>query len=123
MDYLYSTVIDPSTYNTEGLCDGIDVRKNDYTSLEDRGAIRLHHDWTKYIGPCREYRGTLGPEYSFMSVAVPECIPERLEIISYANELAFAHDGESSFILLVVNYTDVVQKCRCDRSRKSRGGM
>lgn len=93
MEYLYSTVIDPSTYETEGLCDGIDVRKSNYTEFEDRGAIRTHQDWTKSVRSCCEYRGTLGPQYSFMSVAVPECIPDRLEIISYANEFAFLHDG------------------------------
>ncbi|KUL83692.1 hypothetical protein ZTR_07521 [Talaromyces verruculosus] len=98
MDYLYSTVVDPSKYETEGLCDGIDVRKSNYTELEDRGAIRAHQDWTKYIRDCRGYRGTLGPEYSFMSVAVPECIPDRLEIISYANEFAFLHDDVTEFV-------------------------
>lgn len=29
-----------------------------------------------------------------MSVTVPECLPERLEVISYANEFAFLHDGQ-----------------------------
>jgi fusicocca-2,10(14)-diene synthase/ophiobolin F synthase len=93
MEYLFSTIIDPATYETEGLCDGIDVRKNNYTELEDRGAIRAHQDWTKHIQACGEYRGTLGPNYSFMSIVVPECIPERLEIISYANEFAFMQNG------------------------------
>jgi hypothetical protein len=93
MEFKYSEVVDPSTYHTEGLCDGIDVRRNKYTFLEDRGAIRAHEDWHKHIAPCRKYRGTLGPRFSFISVAVPECIPERLEVISYANEFAFLHDG------------------------------
>lgn len=94
MEYTYSAIVDPSEYETEGLCDGIDVRKNYYTEMEDRGAIRAHHDWSKYVGPCHEYRGTLGPVYSFMTVCVPECIPERLELIAYANEFAFMHDGK-----------------------------
>ncbi|KAK6213609.1 fusicoccadiene synthase [Colletotrichum tabaci] len=88
----YSTVVDPVTYETEGLCDGIEVRISSFTDLEDRGAIRAHHDWNKYVEPCREYRGTLGPKYSFMSLTVPECLPDRLEVISYANEFAFLHD-------------------------------
>lgn len=93
MEFKYSEIVDPSTYHTEGLCDGIDVRRSKFTILEDRGAIRAHEDWSKHIGPCHEYRGTLGPRFSFISVAVPECIPERLEVISYANEFAFLHDG------------------------------
>jgi hypothetical protein len=40
------------------------------------------------------YHGGLGPEFSFVRVTVPECLPERLEIISYANEYAFLYDGK-----------------------------
>ncbi|KAH8786022.1 fusicoccadiene synthase [Diaporthe sp. PMI_573] len=98
MEFKYSEVVDPSTYHTEGLCDGIDVRRNKYTFLEDRGAIRAHEDWHKHIAPCRKYRGTLGPRFSFISVAVPECIPERLEVISYANEFAFLHDDVTDHV-------------------------
>jgi hypothetical protein len=95
MEYQYSTVVDPATWDSEGLCEGIDLRQHKYTRFEDRGAIRAHEDWTKYIGPMTGYRGTLGSRFSFMSVTVPECIPERLEVISYANEFAFLHDGKS----------------------------
>lgn len=35
----------------------------------------------------------LGPHGNIMAFAVPEDIPERMEIISYASELAFLHDG------------------------------
>lgn len=94
MDYIYSTILDPKDYETEGLCDGIELRRNKNTQREDSGAIRAHHDWAKYVGPCCEYRGTLGPVYSFMTVCVPECIPDRLELIAYANEFAFMHDGK-----------------------------
>ncbi|KAI1840688.1 hypothetical protein JX266_013095 [Neoarthrinium moseri] len=95
MTFLYSTVVDPTKYETEGLCDGIEVRQSNFTHQEDRGAIRAHQDWNKYVGPCRQYRGTLGPTFSFMSLTVPECLPDRLEVISYANEFAFLHDGKS----------------------------
>uniref|UniRef100_UPI0035CD3D5D Fusicoccadiene synthase n=1 Tax=Phomopsis amygdali TaxID=1214568 RepID=UPI0035CD3D5D len=98
MEFKYSEVVEPSTYYTEGLCEGIDVRKSKFTTLEDRGAIRAHEDWNKHIGPCGEYRGTLGPRFSFISVAVPECIPERLEVISYANEFAFLHDDVTDHV-------------------------
>lgn len=92
--FVHSEVLDASTYETQQLCVGIEVRKSKYTFLEDRGAIRAQQDWNRLVGPCFEYRGTLGPEHSFMSVTVPECLPERLEVISYANEFAFLHDGQ-----------------------------
>lgn len=95
MEYLYSNVVDPSTYETEGLCEGIPLRVHKHPHLEDIGTLRAQEDWRRLVGPVDNYKGGLGPKYSFMSVAVPECLPERLEIISYANEFAFLHDGNS----------------------------
>ncbi|KAF2866148.1 isoprenoid synthase domain-containing protein [Massariosphaeria phaeospora] len=92
MEYKHSDIVDPSTYDLEGLCDGIDLRCHKYQDFEDIGTLRAQEDWRKWVGPVDMYRGGLGPKYSFMSVSVPECLPERLEIISYANEFAFLHD-------------------------------
>ncbi|KAK7956524.1 fusicoccadiene synthase [Apiospora aurea] len=92
MEFRYSEIVDPPLHETEGLSGGIDVRKSRFTELEDRGAIRAHQDWARHVGPCTGYRGGLGPEYSFISVVMPECIPERMEVVAYANEFAFMYD-------------------------------
>ncbi|KAI0160238.1 geranylgeranyl pyrophosphate synthase [Xylariaceae sp. FL1272] len=93
MEYKYSTIVDPSTYETEGLCDGIDLRRHIAADMEEIGTLRAQEDWRKMVGPvARPYKGGLNSNYSFMTVSVPECLPERLEIISYANEFAFLHD-------------------------------
>ena len=93
MEFGYSTVVDPSTYNTEGLCRGISLRKHMDPWKENIGAVRAQQDWAKLVRPISQYKGGLGPEYSFIRVTVPECLPERLEIIAYANEFAFLYDG------------------------------
>lgn len=98
MDFRYSDLMDPSTYETKGLCDGIPLRMHREPSKENIGAIRAQSDWTRLVGPVGYYRGGLGAPYSFLRVAVPECIPERLEIISYANEFAFLYDGKCNLI-------------------------
>ncbi|KIK51154.1 hypothetical protein GYMLUDRAFT_252327 [Collybiopsis luxurians FD-317 M1] len=92
MEFLYSTKIDSSAYETEGLCDGIDLRMHNLTWLVDRGSIRAHEDWTKYVNPATEWCGNLGPVYSTTAVVLPECLPDRLEIMAYVNEVAFLHD-------------------------------
>ncbi|GJC78709.1 fusicoccadiene synthase [Colletotrichum liriopes] len=46
--FAHSTAVDSKSYETEGLCEGIEVRTSSYTHLEDRGAIRAHQDWNKY---------------------------------------------------------------------------
>lgn len=70
-------------------------RIHKYPDLEDIGTLWAQEDWKRYVGPLDNYRGGLGPKYSIMASCVPECLPERLEIISYANEFAFLHDGSS----------------------------
>lgn len=95
MFYKFSTVLGPSEYETEGLCDGIPVRKHVAADLEEIGTFQAQADWAHFVGPLRNYKGGLGPAHSFMSVSLPECLPERLEVVSYANEFAFLHDGTS----------------------------
>ncbi|KAF5376343.1 hypothetical protein D9757_008668 [Collybiopsis confluens] len=98
MEYRYSTIVDPSTYETDGLCNGYDLRKHKYGFLEDRGAIRAYRDWTRLVGPITKYRGDLGPVHNFLEACVPECLPDRLEIISYATEFAFLYDDAMELV-------------------------
>jgi hypothetical protein len=95
MAFKHSTIVDIGNYETEGLCGNIEVRMSNFTHMEDRGAIRAQHDWNEHVGRCRRYRGTLGPTYSFVSLTVPECLPDRLEAISYANEFDFLYNGKN----------------------------
>jgi ophiobolin F synthase len=106
MPYQYSTIVDPSTYDTHGLCEGIDLRKHIAGDMEEIGTLRAQEDWRRLVGPvARPYKGGLNSNYSFMTVSVPECIPERLEIISYANEFAFLHDGMTRLALSLAMFT------------------
>ena len=95
MQFRYSETIDPSTYHAQGLCDGIPLRMHKDPDKETIGAIRAQRDWARLVGPVGLYRGGLGARYSFIRVTVPECLPDRLEIMSYANEFAFLYDGIS----------------------------
>ena len=62
--------------------------------LEEVGAFRVQEDWRRLVGPLEKpYKAGLGPDFSFITVAVPECLPDRLEIASYALEFGFIHDG------------------------------
>lgn len=93
MDFRYSDIVDPSTYDTLGLCDGIDLRRHRNPEQEELGAMEAQRDWAHLVGGLHAYKGGLGPKYSFMQVTVPESLPERLAIVSYANEFAFLCDG------------------------------
>ena len=94
MDYQYSHIIDASKYDTQGLCNGIDLRRHVAGDLEEIGAFRVQEDWRRLVGPLEKpFRGGLGPDISFITCAVPECLPDRLEITSYGLEFGFIHDG------------------------------
>lgn len=42
MEYHFSHLVDPSTYETNGLCDGIPLRVHRSSGVGDLGMIRLH---------------------------------------------------------------------------------
>ena len=97
MEYQHSRLIDTSEYMSdglEGLCDGIPLREHNDPIREDIGSVRAQEDWNRLVQPLDHYKGGLAARFILMSVTIPECIPERLEIICYANEFAFLHDGK-----------------------------
>ncbi|KAK0639803.1 isoprenoid synthase domain-containing protein [Cercophora newfieldiana] len=94
MEYQFSSIVDPSTYATAGLCDVVPLRVHQTQETEDVGAIAAQWDWRKHVSPTvsKRYRGSLGPEYNFLSVAFPETIPERMKLLAYFDEFIFLHD-------------------------------
>ncbi|KAL3448111.1 Ophiobolin F synthase [Aspergillus insuetus] len=95
MEYKYSTIVDSSKWDPEGLIEGIPLRKHEAGDLEEVGSFRVQEDWRRLVGPVENpYRGSLGPEISFITYTVPECLPERLEAISYGLDYGFLHDDE-----------------------------
>lgn len=86
MDHKYSTLIDSSASDTQGLCEGIDLRRHVAADLEEVGAFRVQEDWRRLVGPLEKkpYKAGLGSEFSCITVAVPDCLPGRLEIASHA---------------------------------------
>ncbi|KAL5397145.1 hypothetical protein PMIN06_003678 [Paraphaeosphaeria minitans] len=94
MDFKYSDVLDSGTYRDDGLANSIPFRIHQDPYSEIAGSLRAQKDWDSTVSPVRNYQGGLGHPYSFIRATIPECIPERLEIISYANEYAFLYDDE-----------------------------
>lgn len=100
MDFQFSRLFDPSEYESQALAgcfDGIALREHHNKTKEDIGVIRAHDDWRNLVQPIDHYKGSLAAKFSFNSISIPECIPDRLEIVAYANEFAFIFDGVSVF--------------------------
>ncbi|KAM0496501.1 hypothetical protein ACHAP8_007400 [Fusarium lateritium] len=92
MDFTYRYSFEPTDYDTDGLCDGVPVRMHKGADLDEVAIFKAQYDWEKHVGPKLPFRGALGPRHNFICLTLPECLPERLEVVSYANEFAFLHD-------------------------------
>jgi hypothetical protein len=95
MEYRYSNLLDPSQYDTDGLCDDLPVRKHVAKDLEEVGTFKAQEDWRDLVAPISNFKGGLARDHNVMSLTLPECLPDRFEIVSYATEFAFLHDGMS----------------------------
>jgi hypothetical protein len=104
MDFKHSDVLASGTYRDDGLANGIPLRIHKDPYKEIAGSLRAQQDWNTSVSPVRDYQGGLGHPYSFIRVTIPECIPERLEVISYANEYAFLYDGKSSHVIDTIRH-------------------
>ena len=49
------------------------------------------------------------PQFNMTAVTIPECLPDRLEVIAYANEFAFLQDGMSILAKRGSTNTDSIQ--------------
>jgi len=93
MDFKHSHALPAGSYRDDGLANGIRLRMHRDPVKEIAGALRAQKDWGFFVSPVADYQGGLGNPFSFVRVTIPECLPERLEIMSYANEYAFLYDG------------------------------
>jgi len=87
-----STIVDPTTYDTRGFCNGFELRRHEFEGEANEGSRQARSDWIRRIGPIEKF-GNCNP-YSghFAALVLPLCIPERLRLISYIFEYAFMYD-------------------------------
>ncbi|AEO63664.1 uncharacterized protein THITE_121363 [Thermothielavioides terrestris NRRL 8126] len=92
-----SVLADPSTYPADlaGLCPKLPVRVSRNPELADRGALRAQSDWKSLFGSLpRGFAGTMGPEHNLIATCLPEALPDRIELVTYACEIALlAYDA------------------------------
>lgn len=99
MDFSHSDIMAPGSYRDDGLANDMPLRIHKDPYKEITGTLRAQQDWNDNVSPVKDYQGGLGSPFSFIRATIPECLPERLEIISYANEYAFLYDGMSSQVM------------------------
>lgn len=94
MEYPNSITVDPTTYDTFGLYEEHSVRLSKHSHIADKGFQRAQEDWRKSVGEIVNFHGCQGPRFDFVSVCIPECRLERIEVVAYLCELTALHDGK-----------------------------
>lgn len=94
MGYQYSEEIERSSYRDDGLANGMQLRIHRDSHKEISGVLHAQRDWSNLVSPLCRYHGALGARFHFISVTIPECLPDRLEVVAYANEYSFLYDGK-----------------------------
>ncbi|KAL3470496.1 putative geranylgeranyl diphosphate synthase [Aspergillus californicus] len=94
MQSKFSTLVDPATYDAQGLNDGLPVRYHNNPEHEDTGALRCQEHWKQWVGPLGVFKGALAHPWSLISITIPECLPERLDFMGYMQEFCFLHDAQ-----------------------------
>lgn len=93
MEYQHCIAVDPTTYDTFGLCGDFALQLSKYDNLAGKGCRRAQEDWRKFVGEIGNFNGCISPRANGISVFYPDCCPERIETVAYTNELGFMHDG------------------------------
>ncbi|EMC96021.1 hypothetical protein BAUCODRAFT_513498 [Baudoinia panamericana UAMH 10762] len=88
-----SYVVDSSQFDSQGFCDGYELRRHRCESEANLGAYEARRDWLRSIGPIDEF-GNANPYHGdFTSVVLPFTIPDRVRLCAYAMEYAFIYDN------------------------------
>jgi hypothetical protein len=80
------------------------ISNSDY--LADAGSRRARLDYLALVSHSPPHCACESPVGNFNSLMYFDCLPDRMEILSYFNELAFLHDGEGLHLCLrnCINY-------------------
>ncbi|OCL09914.1 terpenoid synthase [Glonium stellatum] len=71
------------SHDTQGFCQGYDLRQHKYKTEANHGSYEARLDWSNYIGPIEKFGGCNPFDGHFASLVLPLCKPERLRLVSY----------------------------------------
>ena len=96
----FSEIIDPSSYNGNGFCEGYEARRHRSQNTAIAGSQRCRADFTISVGGLNlddivtyenEVHGHI------VTVLMPHVRPERMELMSYLSEYFCLHDDQQDF--------------------------
>ncbi len=94
---LYCTALPPAQVCQSKAFTTLPVRQNNRNDIADAGSLAFITDWALVMQDGREktHHGAISKTGNLTSFLWPECMPERLGLLSYFNEIGHMHDGMS----------------------------
>ncbi|PFH58372.1 hypothetical protein XA68_13757 [Ophiocordyceps unilateralis] len=87
-----SRLFDPERIGETGAFTRLAARISTSDHLADPGTRRARDDFLAFVGQWQPHDPCASPIGNFNSFMYAECLPDRLEVLSYLNGLAFLHD-------------------------------
>jgi hypothetical protein len=88
-----SSLIPTSRIKSTGAFTQFAARLSTSDHLADSGAMRARNDYATIVGHPPSSDGGASTAGNFNGLLYFDCLPDRIEILAYLNELAFLHDG------------------------------
>jgi hypothetical protein len=88
-----SSLIPTSRIKSTGAFTQFAARLSTNNHLADSGTLRARSDYAAIVGNSPSSDGGASTVGNFNGLLYFDCLPDRIEILAYLNELAFLHDG------------------------------
>jgi hypothetical protein len=96
MDYRYSVPLSSDKYaQNEDYFSVFKPRIHKQAVIADDASVDIQIEWYGQEGLGSKVGNMNNHAGNFTALSAPECLPERLYIVSYAIEYAFLHDGKA----------------------------
>jgi hypothetical protein len=101
MSFVYDFSGEVAVHSVSDLIQDLPARKHVAADVEEAATFEAQQDWEEAVGPKLDFMGCMGSEHNFISLTLPECLPQRLAIVSYACEFAYLNDVTHNHLFLV----------------------
>jgi hypothetical protein len=95
MEYRYSKPYDVAAASKQGCWSILPLRIHKDEHLAVEASYEFLSDWEKVVGKVEGVEDTICLCFNghFVAVTIPECIPERLRIVTRLSDFSYVYDG------------------------------
>jgi hypothetical protein len=92
--YNFSEEIDPDIAKAQGCFTTLPIRVHRDKQAAEEASQRLVAEWENKMkgGHKADSIASFGPNGHLVALSIPECLPERLELVTYVTDFMFFHD-------------------------------